>query len=320
MNIGFYSDQLCERGTSVALYDYAYYNVKLLNNKSYIFYKKNNELNKQDVIKKFEKVFKIHGLDNFDQIEEYISNYNITHLYNIKNGWNKKNLSKIAKNCIHCVFSCEYKHGDIFSSVSNYVKGNNNKYPVVPHMINLPKTNNNMRKQLNIPDNAIVIGGYGGKDSFNIKFVRQVVRKVAKNNPNIYFLFANFRKFSENINNIIYLDLIVDLYKKVEFINTTNAMLWAQSMGETFGIAIGEFSSLNKPIIATKNIEGQGNIMSFAYIDILKDKAIWYTNETDLTHILSNLKHYIKKNNDWNAYRDYTPEKVMQIFKKVYLD
>ena len=42
MNIAFWDNQLCERGTSVSLFDYAYYNQTLLNNKSYIFYDKNN--------------------------------------------------------------------------------------------------------------------------------------------------------------------------------------------------------------------------------------------------------------------------------------
>ena len=40
-----------------------------------------------------------------------------------------------------------------------------------------------MRDQLNIPKNAKVFGGYGGKYSFSIKFVYNVVYEVAKNNP-----------------------------------------------------------------------------------------------------------------------------------------
>lgn len=40
--VAFWSNQLCERGTEVAIYDYAHYNETILNNKSYIFYEKNN--------------------------------------------------------------------------------------------------------------------------------------------------------------------------------------------------------------------------------------------------------------------------------------
>ena len=38
MNIAFWDNGLCERGTTTALFDYAFYNQKILNNKSYIFY------------------------------------------------------------------------------------------------------------------------------------------------------------------------------------------------------------------------------------------------------------------------------------------
>ena len=34
MNIGFWDNCLCERGTTVSLYDYAYYNEELLGIKS----------------------------------------------------------------------------------------------------------------------------------------------------------------------------------------------------------------------------------------------------------------------------------------------
>lgn len=44
-------------------------------------------------------------------------------------------------------------------------------------MINLPSHNYNMRQQLNIPDNAVVFCGYGGKDSFSIHFVHDVFIK-----------------------------------------------------------------------------------------------------------------------------------------------
>jgi len=112
----------------------------------------------------------------------------------------------------------------------------------VPHMISLPEHNRNMREELKIPENSIVYGRHGGYEQFDISYVHPIVYKVAKNNPNIYFLFVNTQPFCDSLPNIIHLDKIVDLDKKVEFINTCDAMLWARTDGETFGIAIGEFS------------------------------------------------------------------------------
>ena len=313
MNVAFWDNQLCERGTTVSLYDYAYHNESILKNKSFIFYLKSHPWNCEDVINKFKKHFTVISVDNFNEVDEYLIKYKITHIYIIKYGTLDDRISKVAKNCIHCVFNCTQPHGDIYSSISPIVKGNNGKYPVVPHMINIPKIESNMRDQLNIPKNAKVYGGYGGKDSFSIRFTHNVVYQIAKNNPNIYFLFANFNKFCPDLPNIIHLPMIVDINEKSRFINTIDAMLWARQEGETFGIAIGEFSSMNKPVISMK-------IGDLAHYNILGNKGIWYNNPNELASILLSFNPEIEKNKDWNAYKEFTPDKVMDIFKRVYLE
>ena len=314
MNIAFWDNAISERGTSVAIFDYAYYNQTILKNKSYIFYDKNYvNLNNNNVIEKFKKHFFVTATDNFKEVDDYLLKYNITHIFIIKGGEKCHHISKVAKNCIQCVFHCTQPHGEIYCSISSWVRGNNGKYPVIPHVVALPKHNNNMRKKLNIPENAIVFGGYGGKTSFSIPYVHKVVYNIAKNNPNIYFLFANFNKFCPDLINIIHLSTIIDLENKVEFINTADAMLWARIDGETFGLAIAEFSSCNKPVIAT-------NIGDNAHVHLLGNKGIWYNNENDLTNIILNFNKNNVLYKDWNAYRDYEPEKVMKIFKQIFID
>ena len=171
-----------------------------------------------------------------------------------------------------------------------------------------------MREELNIPKDALVISGYGGRDSFNIKYVQETVYEIAKNNPNIYFLFANFDKFTPEIENIIYLEKIVDLEKKVAFINTSDAMVWARTIGETYGLAIAEFSSKNKPVIASKVGWCQ------AHVEYLGDKGLWYHDSESFKNIILNLDRNEIKTKDWNAYKEFTPEKVMSQFKKVFID
>lgn len=313
MNIAFWDNNLCERGTSLGLYNYAYYNQILLKNKSFIFYDKNRKETKKEIVDKFKKHFIVHETDNFKEVDSFLLKYNITHIFIIKSGEIDSRLSKVAKNCIQCVFNCNQPHGEVYCSISPLVNGNNGKYPIIPRIITLPKHSINMRKKLNIPDNAIVFGGYGGSDSFNIYFVHKVVYYIAKNYPNIYFLFANFNRFCQNLPNIIHLPMIVDLNEKVEFINTCDAMLWARKHGETFGQAIGEFSTLNKPVIATKNVPDK------AHVHFLGNKALWYNNENDLANILLNFNPKIESTKDWNAYRNFSPEKVMETFKNVFL-
>jgi hypothetical protein len=177
-------------------------------------------------------------------------------------------------------------------------------------MVDLPKHEKNMRELLNIPSNAIVFGGYGGKDSFDIPFVHQTIYDIAYHHKNIFFLFANFYPFCASLPNIIHLPVIIHKEKKTEFINTCDAMIWGRRDGETFGLAIGEFSSMNKPVICM-------DIGHRCHIDILKEKGMYYTNEKDLQEMIVNFE--LNKEKDRNAYQEYTPEKVMKIFQKTYL-
>lgn len=310
-NVAFWDNQLCERGSTTAIYDYAYYNQKTLGNKSFIFYDENHKQNKESIIDKFKKEFIVHKTNNFKEVDTFLMKYNITHIFIIKFGTLDSRISKVAKNCIQCVFNCSHFHGDLYCSVSPWVKGNNGKYPVIPHMINLPYTNENLKNDLNIKA-KVIFGGYGGENSFSIPFVKKVVYEIAKKNSDIYFLFANFKKFCPDLPNIIHLPMISNPIDKVKFINTCDAMLWARQEGETFGLAIGEFSSKNKPVIAMK-------IGDLAHYYLLQNKGIWYTNESDLHDILINFNPKIENKKDWNAFKDYTPDKVINIVNDLFL-
>ena len=317
-NIGFCENQLGFRGTSVSTFDYAYFNEKILGNKSYIFYDEFNKVNHNDIIDKYKRHFQVYGLNlkkQFQEIDKYIQKLDIDTLYIIRAG-KVLPLSKIARNCVHCVFNTYSPHGDVYASITPWTRGNNGKYPVVPHMINLPNHSLDMREELNIPQNATVFGGYGGEGNFDIQIAHRAVEKVAKANPNIYFLFAGFKnKFADNLPNVIRIyEPIINLDEKVAFINTCDAMLWARSGGEEMSLAMGEFSSKNKPIIATKLVKwGKG------HVHLLGKKGIWYTDENSLINILQTFDKNKAKKKDWNAYKDYTPEKVMKIFNDVFL-
>jgi hypothetical protein len=89
--------------------------------------------------------------------------------------------------------------------------------------------------------------------------------------------------------------------------------LHARQQGESFGIAVGEFSIANKPIITWANSEEK------SHIDILGPKAILYQNEKDLNEIIQNFK--VDKTKDWDAYsNEFAPERVMDKFKRVFIE
>lgn len=321
VKIAFWDNCLCERGTTVSLYDYAYHNKTILGNESIILYNITRKENVDIVIERFKKEFLVIGVSNFNLVDPILINQNCDIFYIIKAGCNEGQFSKVKKTVVHCVFHCRNPHGAVYASISPYIKNYNNGVPVVPHMINLPETSKDMRDLLNIPKNAIVYGRYGGYNEFDIPYVHRIVHYVAKNNSNIYFLFANTKRFCEELNNIIHIDMIIDLTKKVEFINTCDAMLWGRHDGESFGLSIGEFSSKNKPVLAAIHFQLNPNT-DVAHVNFLREKGIWY-NQTNLYNILTNFiteeNREAIANQDWNAFKEFTPEKVMNIFEDVFI-
>ena len=82
----------------------------------------------------------------------------------------------------------------------------------------------------------------------SIQIINIIFQEFLLNNSNTYFLFMNTDRFHYHPK-IIYLDPTLDPIEKTKFINTCDAMIHARSNGETFGLAIAEFSLKNKPVI-----------------------------------------------------------------------
>ena len=127
MIVAFYDNSLNIRGTSVALFDYAYYNEKILNNKSIIIHLRNNDTNESSVIEKFKNLFNVYGVSSIHELDTVIKKENCDVLYVIKYGYNDNIVSKICKTVVHCVFDTSYPHGDVHASISGSIINNNNQ-------------------------------------------------------------------------------------------------------------------------------------------------------------------------------------------------
>lgn len=319
ITIGFLSNQLTLRGTEVAMWDYAYYNEEYLGNESIIITRDISKIDNpgrdlcQEAYDKFRDRFPVFYYENTDDIDNIVATNNITHLYIIKSGTWDGLVTINCKNLIHCVFAPIEQHGEVYSVIGDNINRRfNTNYPVVPHMISLPNHNHDLRKTLGIPENSLVFGRYGGKDTFDISFVYNVIDNIVNTCDNVYFLFMNTDPFLIH-DRIIYLNGTTNQYIKKAFINSCDALLHARLRGETFGLTCGEFAISDKPVITFKNSPER------EHINILGEKAILYENSNDLYDILVNFDKS-KYDMTENGYKNYTPQRVMDIFKKVYLD
>jgi ribosomal protein S24E len=316
MKIGFHTNGLSLRGTEIALYDYAHHNQQLLGNESLVFYRKNHSVD-QSVFEKFSKQFKLIPYDGQKELNHLIEQEKVNLTYFIKSGERDDAICESSPSLIHAVFPTkpEEFHGDKYAFVSQWLSKeySNNKIPFVPHMIELPEGNGNLRVELGIPESATVLGWYGGSDSFNLEFVKKEVELAVQKRPDLYFLFMNMKPFAKH-ERLLFLPGNSDLDFKVRFINTCDGMLHARGIGESFGLACGEFSIKGKPVI-TYALSPQRS-----HIEILGDKAILYKGKKDLSEVFQNFHRNIQTEKNWDAYSKYFNSKeIMRKFEEVFI-
>jgi len=320
--VAFHQPFLNERGTSVAMFDYAYFNQTILGNKSLIIYNHHDNRNESKAVARFKDNFDVYSIDCMgcdmpttnSKIDEIVEATNTKYIYMTKFGTNDGCVSSKAKTIIQCIGMAgpQHAHGDVYSYGSFWLSRvcSNNQYPAVPYMAHLPEETGDLRWELNIPKDAIVFGRHGGADTFDMPWGYEVIAEVLKQKDNVYFLFLNTTKFIDHPR-VIFLETVVDNTLKVKFINTCDAMLHVRFIGESFGLACAEFSIKNKPVITWFGSKERN------HIEILGDKGIYYNNPQDLFNILMSFS--IDNTKDWNAYREYSPEKIMKLFDEIYL-
>jgi hypothetical protein len=323
MKVAFLENKLTLRGSTLSIYNYANFNETLLNNESVIITRSYEQMkDSRDVDIKaydmFNNRFKVFYYRDVSDIEHIIKEQQIDILYIQKSGLlNDELITNICKCVIHCVFETFEPHGDVCASISdwNNIRYNTNM-KVVPYMVHVAEPQGNLRKELNIPDDALVFGTYSGSDG-NVEYILDTVKLLGNNTTNnIYFIFMNITPFCEPTNKIMFFNGTSDINIKRKFIDTCDAMLYMRIFGETFGLACGEFSLCNKLVIAHKNPEDK------SHINFLKSNIVLHENKEELVQILTSWKDFqaeLKNDFEDNDYKMYTPEKVMNIFKEVFL-
>ena len=183
----------------------------------------------------------------------------------------------------------------------------------VPHFVPKLTSNENIKEDLGIPIEAKVFGRHGGWDTFNIPFVQNAVSRHARQNPKDHFVFLNTEQIrgTERFFNVHYLPGTVDPMEKAKFLATCDAMLHARWHGETFGLAVGEFAVLGKPVIT------YGGSRERAHLEMLGEKALIYKNKEELLKVLREFRRGAIVGTEYAEHAD--PKIVMETFRKNFL-
>lgn len=312
LTIAFHSNQLSVTGTEVALFDYAHYNETLLGHRSVVMYHRHNPNNHADALAKFSNRFEVVAYDHLTELDSALASFQGQMLYAIKAGKRDGVVSRCVPTMVHAVFPTApwQAHGSAYAFISEWLSREcaANAIPAVPHIIAMPNVKGDLRAELNIPESALVLGCYGGERSFDVPCAVSAAQQLLKDRSDIYFIFLNLVPFL-NHPRAIFLPGTTDPARKTHFINTCDAMAHARAQGESFGLACGEFSARNKPVMTYKYCKHTH------HHDVLGSKAMLYGSHEEFVYQVSGMNRQALSQDQWDCYSDrYSPEKVMDLF------
>lgn len=333
MRIGFLDYQICERGSTLQILLYAKYSQTFLGHSAKILYPKTRYIGNESAwtrtkwktlapfLPRYRKKFEVEFDPNMAakiaregielaQIDLAGDFRQFDAVYHYKLGPDDGFRPKGTRYWVHAVSVALEPHGDRYAAISNWL-GHRDAVAVVPMIVEFPANTENLRKELGIPADAIVFARYGGRNTFDIPWVWDVIAQTLADSKNVFFLFAN-TDMKLRHERIIELPTIYDSVQKRKFINTCDAMLHARELGETFGIAVGEFAVCGKPILTYAKSPERSHIE-------MSRNPILYNDASELKRAIQTVVSGNAPAEDGGSYRDCTPEKVMKIFDEVFI-
>jgi hypothetical protein len=316
MKVAFHSRILTERGSEGAMLDYARLNCSVLGNESVLCLPDRPEFAGNPLLRKWREEFEVIQYQDKKDLGRKLKKYRAEVLYLTKPGPFDEFLVPGLKNCVHAQFLCDEFHGDAYAYLSSWMSRvmTGQQISFVPFFVPRFASEEDLRGRLGIPKGAKVFGRHGGWDTFNIPFVRKTVVQHARKNPEDHFVFLNTESIreAEKLTNIHYLPATVDPVEKAKFLATCDALLHARWHGETFGLAVGEFAVLGKPVITFADSRER------AHLEMLGNQALLYRHADELLKILRDFRPHRTQGTEYEIYAD--PKVVMEIFRKKYLE
>ncbi len=315
MTIAFHSHTMTLRGSEHALWDYANFNESLLGNRSVICHPEHLARDENPMYAKWKARFQLVSYQTKVELARKLRMIGAEALYQIKPGTYDGFIVPGLRNCIHSMFLSDEYHGDRFAYVSRWaakvMTGHEESF--VPHFVPKLESSENLRAKLGIPNGARVFGRHGAFDTFNIPFARRAIDEHARHRPADHFVFLNTEPIhgTEKLKNVHYLAPTIDPEEKAQFLATCDAMVHARWHGETFGLAVGEFAALGKPVITF------GESRERAHLEMLGSAGLLYRNRNEFRKILDDFQPHRAAGTEYDQHAD--PSLVMRLFEEKFL-
>jgi len=348
VRVVFHSHQLGNRGTEVSLFDYGLWFEIFYNAEAHFAFPYPGWTPIQESpLKKFTTTFpgRIHLVhaDNWDYpsyrkaLDDIILDVQADALYRTELQNPGYEVSAVVPTFVHEVFNCSIsrKMGDKYKAISTFVQSNlgGGCTGVVPYLVWLPNctkggAGDDMREELGISKDTFVFAWYGGHDAWD-PAVTDIVKQVAvARKDQVLFLLQNFPPAEflklDHLSNVIYVPSSSSLITKCRFIHTADVFMHTRLLGETFGLAVAEFSLHGKPTITNFNTPHR------FHLEMLGPHSFIYRTYDELLQIMMSMDGDVVKkffpshgqaiNKLPSLYSDFSPCKVMKQFNAEFFD
>jgi len=312
LRVSFDGGRLNERGVAVALYDYARYARELLGVEPVILHDVATPPDPAHV-RHFAQAFPAFGYANEDEWQRLVERERIDTAYQLKTNRLTK-VSKSSRTAVHEVFRFFKPHGDAYGYVSGWLADEmtGGRYPYVPHIVDLPPPRGDLRAELGLPKDAFVVGRHGGAETFDAPFAPRAVEAALQRRRDLWFVFLNTRRFCDH-ERVVHLPATAERQLIADFIAACDIGVNARRVGESFGLAIAEFLSRDKPVLVWAGGRDRNHL---ALVD---DPAFVYEGAADLTRLLTQLSPSRDEGGFAAKVAEFAPRRVMETFERVFL-
>jgi hypothetical protein len=311
----FHLNSISERGTTTAALEYAQA-LKKKGHTAVFGFDQRDKTNHPLFIKKIAEEWPLIPYVDFQEFSRKEAQL-FDFAYFIKSGENDGKFIPGVTNYIHCVFQSYEPHGDIYAYVSEWLanqmrltqaSSDDKEFLSVPHIVDMPDPTIDLRQKLGIPKSAICGIRIGGIETFDIKFVRDLVMKLAHQDE-YYFIFINTEVFT-NSPNVKFLNTVFDKQMKANLLASADYFLHARERGESFGVAIVEAIQMGIPVFAW-----EGGI-DRNHVQLLPTEML-YKDENDL-RLLIQCSKSLKSEVLRLTAEEFRPDSVIKKFLKVF--
>lgn len=264
-----HDNQLCERGTTTSMLDYARA-LRLRGHDVEISHWADSPANVLKVIEQIQSEFAIHPHKERYSLGELADRFDTG--YFIKSGQNDGLTLNSGHSLVHAVFQVHEPHGTRYAYISRWladtmrnevmeedspepghlISSNCNDAFSFEHLdliVDAASPQAGYRAELGIPEEAFVMLRFGGQDTFDIGWAQDTVVHMLERHRNWYFVGLNTNRFTSH-DRALFIPMVMDPVEKASIIAASNVFITARGQGEAFGVAIAEALQIGIPVLA----------------------------------------------------------------------